>query len=198
VRAALASVIFVAITSGAEAPASSRQQAADVTVRMNEFNRALGVECTFCHVQDQWRAEDKPQFATARGMLRMVEGIGGGLLKNRGGLTCWTCHRGQQKPSRFPSAELNAELAKWPSSLSDAKDSLKLTMTVYARSLGVTCEFCHVPGDWTNKTKTPMQTVPTMLKIFDELPTYSPAAANRSQCWMCHKGARSPERYPKG
>jgi hypothetical protein len=190
--------LIAAIASAAETPVLSGQQAADVQTRMSEFNRALGVECTFCHVPDQWRAEDKPQLATARGMLRMVEGIGGGLLKDRGGLTCWTCHRGQQKPSRFPSAELNAELAKWPSSLSDAKDSLKLTMTVYTRSLGVTCEFCHVPGDWTNKTKTPMQTVPTMLKIFDELPTYSPAAANRSQCWMCHKGARSPERHPKG
>lgn len=173
------------------------QQASDVTTRMNEFNRALGVECTFCHVQDQWRAEDKPQLATARGMLAMVEGIGGGLLKERGGLTCWTCHRGQQKPSRFPSAELDTELAKWPASLADAKDPLKLTMTVYARSLGVTCEFCDVAGDWANKTKPPMQALPTMLKIFDELPKYSPAAANRSQCWMCHKGAKSPERRPQ-
>jgi len=128
----------------------------------------------------------------------MVEGIGGGLLKDRGGLTCWTCHRGQQKPSRFPSAELDAELAKWPAGLADAKDSLKLTMTVYTRSLGVTCEFCHTPGDWTSRAKDQMKTMPTMLAIFDELPKYSPAAANRSQCWMCHKGARSPERRPRG
>jgi hypothetical protein len=191
-------VLVVAIASATETAVSSRRQAADVQVRMNEFNLALGVECTFCHVPDKWGAEDKPQLATARGMLRMVEGIGGGLLKDRGGLTCWTCHRGQQKPSRFPGAELNAELAKWPSSLSGANDSLKLTMTVYTRSLGVTCEFCHVPGDWTNQTKPPMRTVPTMLEIFDELPKYSPAAANRSQCWMCHKGTRSPERHPKG
>ena len=195
-RVALALAFLVAI--GAEAPVSSRQQVDDVTARMNEFNRALGVECTFCHVENQWRAEDKPQLGTARGMIAMVDGIGGGLLKDRGGLTCWTCHRGQQKPSRFPSAELSAELAKWPTSLGDAKDSLKLTMTVYARSLGVTCEFCHVPGDWANKTKPTMQTVATMLKIFDELPKYSPAAANRSQCWMCHKGAKSPERRPQG
>lgn len=197
-RVVLACVLLIATTSAAEAPLRLDQQATDVTTRMNEFNHALGVECTFCHVQDQWRAEDKPQLATARGMLAMVEGIGGGLLKDRGGLTCWTCHRGQQKPSRFPSAELDTELAKWPASLADAKDPLKLTMTVYARSLGVTCEFCHVAGDWTNKTKAPMQTLPTMLKIFEELQKYSPAAANRSQCWMCHKGAKRPERRPQG
>src|SRR5262245_50147383 len=171
-------MLLIAIARVAGAPVSAQQLTTDTTARMNEFNRALGVDCTFCHVQDQWRADDKPQLATARGMVAMVEGIGGGLLKDRGGLTCWTCHRGQQKPSRFPSAELNAELAKWPSSLSDAKDSLKLTMTVYARSLGVTCEFCHTPGDWASRAKAPMQTVPTMLKIFDELPKYSPAAAN--------------------
>ena len=173
------------------------QPSSVVQSRMAEFNRALGVDCTYCHVADAWHLEDKPQLAVARGMMRMVTAIGDGLLKDRGGLTCWTCHRGQSKPSRFPGTELQAELAKWPVDLSAASEGMKLTMTVYARSLGVGCDFCHVPGDWKSRAKDSMATVPTMLKIFEELPKYSPAAAKRSQCWMCHKGSTSPERRPK-
>jgi hypothetical protein len=176
----------------------SDKRASDVLPLMDEFNHALGVACTFCHVADQWQLEDKPQLATAGGMFRMVTAIGDGLLKERGGLTCWTCHRGQSKPSRFPSAELDASLlARWPAELSSASDNVKLTMTVYARSLGVTCEFCHVTSDWKSLAKPPMATMPTMLKLFDEFPKYSPAAANRSQCWMCHQGSTSPERRAK-
>jgi hypothetical protein len=172
--------------------------ASQVRPIMDEFGHALGVECAFCHDPDHLESDAKPQFATARDMYRMVDGIGGGLLASRGGLTCWTCHRGQSKPSRFPSAELDELQAKWPADLAGSPDALKLTMTVYARSLGVTCDFCHVAGDWKSHAKPAMVTMTTMLAIFDELPKYSKAAANRSQCWMCHQGSRSPERHPVG
>jgi hypothetical protein len=174
------------------------KRASDVRPIMDEFDHALGVECSFCHDPDHLESDAKPQFATARDMYRMVDGIGSGLLASRGGLTCWTCHRGQSKPSRFPSAELADLQSKWPADLATSPDALKLTMTVYTRSLGVTCEFCHVAGDWKSHAKRPMATMPTMLAIFDELPKYSKAAANRSQCWMCHKGSTSPERHPVG
>jgi hypothetical protein len=106
------------------------KRASDVQPLMEEFNRELGVECTYCHVADQWHLEDNPRLSTARGMFQMVTALGDGLLKDRGGLTCWTCHRGQGKPSRFPGAELDALLAKWPADLSTAPDGVKLTMTV--------------------------------------------------------------------
>jgi len=172
------------------------QPASSVQATMDGFNKALGVECTFCHVTDQWHLEDKPQLATARGMYRMVAALSSGLLKDRGGLTCWTCHRGHNKPSIFPGTELQGLLATWPADAA-ASDAVKLTMTVYARSLGVTCDFCHVAGDWKKSEKSPMTTTGTMLKLFDEIPKYSLVAANRSQCWMCHQGARSPERKQK-
>ena len=174
------------------------KRASDVRPIMDEFNRALGVECSFCHDPDHFESEAKPQVATARDMYRMVDGIGGGLLASRGGLTCWTCHRGQSKPARFPSAELAELQAQWPAELASSPDGLKLTMTVYTRSLGVTCDFCHTAGDWKSHAKPAMATMTTMLAIFDELPKYSKAAANRSQCWMCHQGSRSPERHPVG
>ena len=172
-------------------------RASDVPVLMQAFNQALSVECSYCHVPDQWHLEEKPQFATARGMFRMVGALGDGLLKDRGGLTCWTCHRGQSKPSRFPGAELDSLISQWPASLANASDGLKLTMTVYARSLGVTCSYCHVPDDWKSAEKASMRTMPTMLAIFNEIPKYSAVAAQRSQCWMCHQGSTRPERAAK-
>lgn len=168
--------------------------AADVPVVMAAFTRALGVSCSHCHVPGNWALEVKPPLGTAREMYRMTAILSGGLLADRGGLTCWTCHRGQVAPGRFPSTELPGELAKWPAELASAPDALKTTMTVYARSLGVTCEFCHVVGDWKSQAKPPMQAIPTMLALFTELPTLSPVAAKRSQCWMCHQGQRVPER----
>jgi hypothetical protein len=170
--------------------------ASDVPLVMATFTRALGVSCSTCHVAGSWALEDKPQLGIAREMYRMTSTFGSGLLADRGGLTCWTCHRGQTKPARFPSTELQGELAKWPAELAATPDALKLTMTVYARSLGVTCEFCHVAGDWKSQAKAPMRTVPTMLALFTAMPTLSPVAANRSQCWMCHQGQRVPERVP--
>ena len=67
---------------------------------MDEYNRALGVECAHCHVPDKWADESKPQFATARNMGRMVAELNGRLLKDIGTVNCWTCHRGDVRPSR--------------------------------------------------------------------------------------------------
>lgn len=172
--------------------------ASQVRPIMDSFDRALGVDCAFCHDPDHLESDAKPQLSTARDMYRVVDGIGSGLLASRGGLTCWTCHRGQSKPPRFPSTELPELQAKWPTELTSAPDALKLTMTVYARSLGVGCDFCHTIGDWKSRAKPAMTTMTTILAVFDELPKYSKAAANRSQCWMCHQGTTSPERHPAG
>jgi len=155
---------------------------------MESFNRALGVECAHCHVPDRWTDESKPPFATARAMIRMVREINGRLLADVGKVSCWSCHGGQIKPSRLPTAELEKRQAEWPSGVPETR---KLAMTVYAVTLGVTCDHCHVSGDWTAATKPPMKLVARMTAMFDEFPKYMPASA-RTQCWMCHKGARKP------
>lgn len=210
VPAVLAMYVFLGVDAGRQEMPNRRAEevygnievlkgtrASDLLTFMQSFSRALGVDCSYCHVPDQWHLEEKPQFATARDMFRMVGALDQGLLKERGGLTCWTCHRGQSKPSRFPSAELETLLSQWPATLASAADGRKLTMTVYTRSLGVSCEYCHVTNDWRNMEKAPMRAMPTMLAIFDTIPKYSTVAARQSQCWMCHKGSTPPERQPK-
>src|SRR5260370_33616144 len=111
---------------------------------MRAFNRALGVECAFCHVPHQWENESKPEFATARKMFQMVKTLNENQLANTRGVSCWTCHAGQTKPSRLPHAELDAEQAKWPTELANASEGLKLTMSVYDVTLHVTCNHCPV------------------------------------------------------
>ncbi len=77
---------------------------------MNAYGRALSVNCTFCHVDQQWDNESKPEKATTRVMMNMVTAINTEQLSkmrpNQQGRTptigCTTCHRGFQTPGRAP------------------------------------------------------------------------------------------------
>jgi hypothetical protein len=164
---------------------------------MRSMNRALGVECTHCHVPDAWHLETKAPFGVARRMLQMVSALNEGLLKETAGVACWTCHAGQVQPSRIQPESWEAEVAKWPEALASASQGMKITMAVYTASLGVTCEFCHVTTDWTAATKPAHRMVATMNAMFKEFPKYMPQGA-RTQCYMCHKGSTSPLRQPPG
>jgi hypothetical protein len=70
------------------------------------YSKSLGVNCTHCHVVDQWEKDDKPTKQVAREMIKMVGGINNDYLKNIKNLksetpivNCTTCHRGQIKPA---------------------------------------------------------------------------------------------------
>ena len=70
------------------------------------YSRSLGVNCTHCHVVNEWEKDDKPTKQTARDMAQMVRTINNDLLKNIKNLksespviNCTTCHRGQTKPA---------------------------------------------------------------------------------------------------
>lgn len=78
---------------------------------MRHYVQALGVNCGFCHVPRNFKAEDNPRKATARKMIEMT------LLINKqyfpdhkpaegesmlGKVTCHTCHQGNQKPAPTP------------------------------------------------------------------------------------------------
>ena len=165
--------------------------AADVRAAMDDINRALGVECGHCHVADKWTDDTKPAFGTARNMMKMVQVVNAKLV-DVGTVSCWTCHRGEEKPSRLPTARLDAEIAKWPAGLPEDR---KLAMAVYDVTLGVSCDHCHAEADWKSAEKAPMKKVARMTALFDEFPKYMPATA-RTQCFMCHKGHIKPPRAP--
>ena len=183
---------------------------------MRQVNVALGVECAHCHIVDEWSRADRPEFAFAGRMMKMVQGLNSGTLRGLSEVSCWTCHRGAAKPARMPRAVWQDRLDHWPDALKlspeDAKKpareiyrniqslansaagSVPMTMSVFAGALGVSCEHCHVPGDWASDDKPAKKTARVMLRLFEEIPTYYTKDRQPSmQCYTCHQGSVKPQ-----
>jgi hypothetical protein len=89
---------------GATTPQNLKVLKADDDIRglMRSYAAALGVQCGFCHVQGDFPADSNPHKATARRMISMTRDINAGLPGRDAAVTCYTCHRGQNKPETAP------------------------------------------------------------------------------------------------
>jgi hypothetical protein len=70
---------------------------------MGFFTASVGGDCTFCHVSESngsWAkyADDNARKRTARRMVTMVNGINKDSFGGRQVVTCYTCHRGGNRP----------------------------------------------------------------------------------------------------
>lgn len=77
---------------------------------MGLFSAALSVCCGDCHTgaggsNPHWEA-DPVRKQIARRMIRMVNTINKENFNGRQEVTCWTCHRGSQRPSVTPAIDL--------------------------------------------------------------------------------------------
>jgi hypothetical protein len=75
---------------------------------MGFFAASLALNCTDCHGSasaSDWAnyAVDTPLKIRARAMIRMVKSINEANFGGRPFVTCYTCHRGSQKPKVIPS-----------------------------------------------------------------------------------------------
>jgi hypothetical protein len=79
---------------------------ADVNIQqtMGAFRTALGVQCTYCHVQGDFASDDNPKKNMARNMLRIAADINANFPDGKRHVTCYTCHRGEAKPKMDPPA----------------------------------------------------------------------------------------------
>ena len=91
----------------------TRQQ---VTQIMRGFTRGLGVRCPFCHVGEEgadlstfdFASDEKANKKSARLMLKMVTDVNQQLASvgdkpaGEPRVTCYTCHRGAEKPLTTP------------------------------------------------------------------------------------------------
>lgn len=102
----------------------------DLIVTMRGFNKALGVECSFCHDGDaqthhlNFASDAKPDKGIARTMIAMTQEINKKYLTQVNDpdatpedktVTCGTCHRGSKMPMQFtgaPGGEEHHEAAK--------------------------------------------------------------------------------------
>lgn len=75
---------------------------------MGFFSAALSLNCADCHGEasgSSWAryADDPPLKQTARRMIQMVNAINRANFGGAPAITCYTCHRGSQKPKVIPS-----------------------------------------------------------------------------------------------
>jgi len=76
----------------------------EVMDAMRAFRTALGVECSFCHVQGDFASDDKHHKAVARKMIVLVRSINPQFSDGKEHVNCYTCHRGAEHPVMAPPA----------------------------------------------------------------------------------------------
>ncbi len=69
---------------------------------MQFITSSLGVQCSFCHVENAFDKDDKKTKQTARKMMRMMLDIDAANFEGKQAVTCNTCHRGNPKPLAIP------------------------------------------------------------------------------------------------
>ena len=72
---------------------------------MMSFKVALGVECSFCHVQGDFASDEKPTKEMARKMIVMTRSINANFPDGKIHVTCYTCHRGSTEPKTAPEGQ---------------------------------------------------------------------------------------------
>jgi len=75
---------------------------------MGFFSASLGDTCTDCHSAESggdWAryADDNPRKNTARGMIAMVNAINKTYFGGKREITCYSCHRGVERPDVTPN-----------------------------------------------------------------------------------------------
>ena len=71
---------------------------------MGAFRTALGVQCTYCHMQGDFASDENPKKEIARHMITMMREINGKFPDGQEHVTCYTCHRGAEEPLTKPPA----------------------------------------------------------------------------------------------
>ena len=87
---------------------------AGVRSLMKQYQRDLGVSCSYCHVEDRdtgiidYHSDDNPRKHTARLMIAMLQDINDKHLARLEGdrryaqpVTCGSCHQGRSSPPVF-------------------------------------------------------------------------------------------------
>ena len=76
--------------------------ASDFINQMHYFSWSLGKQCTFCHVEHKFDADDKDEKKTARKMVDMAVAINEHNFESHPEVRCFTCHEGHPHPLSRP------------------------------------------------------------------------------------------------
>ena len=192
----------------------------DIPFVMRNFNDALGVQCTYCHVQGDFAADTNPKKDIARKMISMVRLIDTSFPSSAGifpagyhEVDCSTCHRGSVKPeTAAPRKFYNLGNSRGvPPPPQDPGVSLKLLppdtrvhgaeslMGEFRDALNVDCGYCHGGGapqaaDINPRKDIARKMIMLVRQINANFPGTGvyPVGKQEVTCYTCHRGDPHP------
>ena len=192
---------------------------ADVPFLMASFNEALGVQCTYCHVQGDMAADSNPKKDMARKMIGMVRIIDTSFASSNGvfpagyhEVDCLTCHRGNVKPETMaPKKFYNRANSLGDGPFPERPGvSLKVlpadtavhgpdsVMGEFRDALNVDCAYCHGGGPQENDVNPRKDLARKMILLVRQINTnfpgtgVFPAGPQMVTCYTCHRGDPHP------
>jgi len=118
--------------------------AGQVIPAMQFITASLGVQCTFCHVEDHFEKDDKKTKQVAREMMQMTFALNKNSFEDHREVTCYSCHRGAPNPLTIPvvggESQPNAAAANIaaPAKLAANMPTLTQLLDNYVHALGGT------------------------------------------------------------
>ena len=112
---------------------------------MGMFASSLGYDCASCHSSQLYNdraafAIATPQIQRARQMIVMMQAINKQYFGGMPRMSCFTCHRGQDRPSNIPSLAIQyGELMDDPNAMQifpDTRNTVDQVFTKYITALG--------------------------------------------------------------
>jgi len=204
------------------APKNLKLLAPDTDIRfvMQNFNKALGVECVYCHVQGDFASDANPNKEMARKMIAMVRQIDGTFPSSAGvfpagyhEVDCNTCHRGSVKPETKAAREFfnRPESLGSPPPVITPGVNLKVlppdtrvhgdgsVMHDFRDALNVDCGYCHGGGKPFQTDENPRKEIARKMialvrQINANFPGTGvfPVGTQVVVCYTCHRGEPHP------
>lgn len=192
----------------------------DMPFAMQMFNQALGVQCTYCHVNGDLASDANPKKDIARRMIGMVRQIDGSFPSSTGvfpagyhEVDCTTCHHGTVKPeTKAPQEFYNRnESLGGPAPRITPGVNLKVlppgtqvhgggVMHDFRDSLNVDCSYCHGGGRPFEAEANPRKDIArTMILMVRQINANFPGTGvfpdgmSVVTCYTCHRGTPHPE-----
>jgi len=112
---------------------------------MGMFAASLGYDCASCHSSQLYNdraafAIATPQIQRARQMIVMMQAINKQYFGGQPRMSCFTCHRGQDRPGNIPSLAIQyGELVDDPNAMTifpDTRNTVEQVFNTYMTALG--------------------------------------------------------------
>ncbi len=103
---------------------------------MNLMSASLGVNCNFCHVENDFAKDDKEEKQTARQMITMTFALNKNYFDNRPEISCNTCHNGKTHPQSVPNLNAVSAAAEERPKQPATKPTIDAILQKYTQAVG--------------------------------------------------------------